>query len=100
MGAYSCVIAGFSDSGKIHRNSRIPTDFMELADSSGFDARDRMCRGIESPQMHTIDATVAPDQNELQIGARVRNLPSLVIALRQFQVAFANSRLLFATLSF
>jgi hypothetical protein len=73
---------------------------MELADSTGFNARDRMRRGIESRQMHTIDATVAPDQNELQIGATVRDLPSLVIALWQFQVAFGNSRLLFATLSF
>jgi hypothetical protein len=73
---------------------------MELADSTGFNARDRMRRGIESRQMHTSDATVAPDQNELQIGARVRDLQSLVIALWQFQVDFGNSRLLFATLSF
>jgi hypothetical protein len=74
--------------------------FMELANSPELDAWDRMRREIESRQMHTIDATVAPDQHELQIGARVRDLPSLVIALWQFQVAFANSRWLLPTLSF
>jgi len=42
----------------------------------------------------------ARSNDELQIGARVKDLPSLAIARWQFQVAVGNSRLLFAISGF
>jgi hypothetical protein len=55
MGADGCVIAGFSYGGWIHRNSQVPAEFMEPAETTGFDAPEDWI------------ATVAPDRIALQI---------------------------------
>jgi len=58
---------------------------MQPADTTGFDTPDRMRRRIGSRQKRPIELS-----SKL---SRVMDLPSLVIALWQFQVAFANYRL-------